>query len=234
MKTQNLITLVGKTPITIQHHLTDDPRAVKLVRVHGDELSAKECSLAWLAEQGGEFIDIENVTREVRFEWDSEWHSVDPNRMFTSNGIANSLQEQGSQPTPELLNAVEPLAQKISQLLQPASTVIAMHNNLDFNIRYYQAGGECIESADGVHQNTDMHPHDFVLVTARNDFDILKAANVNVVLLNDVVTDHSGSLSEHCMARGQRYFNIEAYRGHLQEQQRMLRVIMDYVNVPAS
>ena len=227
MKILSLITDVGQTPITINHYLTDEPREVKLIRVHGDELSAKECSLAWLSEEGGEFIDIENPWREIRFEWDTAWHSVDPNRMFSASGIATSLQEQGSVPTDALLKAVKPLANQVGQLLQKANTVIALHNNEDFNIGYYQPDGECFESGLAVHQVDNMHPHDFVLVTQAADFERLKKSQMNVVLLNDAESDHAGSLSEYCTRLGQRYFNIEALRGHLQEQKQMLRLIME-------
>ena len=225
MKTENI--LVGETTVTLQHYLTDQACTTKLIRVHGDELSARDCSLRWLQEQGGEYIDIDNPSREIRFQYQQAWHSVDPNRMFSSEGISASIRELGSEPTQALIQAVQPIAEKISQLLLPATTVVALHNNLDFNINYYLPGGECVGSGRQVHQSNKWHPHDFVLVSDASDFDNLANLDVNVVLLNDEVTDHSGSLSEHCMARKQRYFNIETYRGHVNEQFQLLRWVME-------
>ena len=54
----------------------------------------------------------------------------------------------------------------------------------------------------------------------------LKEAEINVILQDNEKYVNDGSLSVHCGVNGIRYINIEAQRGHFDEQLRLIKIVM--------
>jgi hypothetical protein len=127
-------------------------------------------------------------------------------------------------------------------------TVISLHNNTpgSFNIHSYASGGDYAGDAGVPPFSTpSMDPDDFVLVTRREDFEKLKALGVNTVF-EDIQRDNGG-LSLVAKQQGLQYFNVEvqhgynrpdtctnspkSYRGHLEQQMALVRLILNQVAV---
>lgn len=215
---------LGQTDLTLTHYQNASSGLV-LARLHGDELAASRVGQAWVAENGGEFLDIENEKRNVSFTWQAQIIEFDPNRIFSRAGQIATLNSHACPSHDPILNEVEKFADAYKAYLQDRGAVIALHNNIDFNLGYYLPGGECEASALAVHHNPRENPHDFVIVTQARDYKALQTAGVNVVLENGEKLDFPGSLSAYCQSINLRYFNIETFRGHDTQQQTLLETI---------
>lgn len=218
-KTITTLTLGDTTLDIAQYYQSGAP--VHLIRLHGDEHDAKQCGLWWVEENGGHFIDLDHEQREHHFALGDRFMSFDPNRIFTREGI---IREVG--PDPVAIQCVQQIADHIRHCLKPATCVIALHNNEDFSIHDYLPGGEYVNSAAVIHYNPDQHPHNLILTTQCADFDFIQSHNINAVLLNASEPDHPGSLSDHCHQSGIRYFNIETHHGQLEEQKKLLALLL--------
>lgn len=211
----------------VRFHIYGNPKSdISLLRVHGNEYDASDAG-RWAANAFGHcFLDIENDTREIYFDLNQEMYAFDPNRIFSQSGIEATLRAYCDDASPEAVREVESLARFITNRLRHSPLVVALHNNDDFNIRDYLAGGECQNSAKSVYQNPDMHPHDFAIVTHQADYDALKAQQINVVIEHNLNNDHPGSLSEYCLAHGIRYINIETKKGRGKTQRDILKYVL--------
>jgi len=200
------------------------------VRVHGDELEAQITGKWAVKQYGGVFLDINNATRDVFFEINHKKIAFDPNRIFSEEGIKQDLLEHGHLASDDEIAQI----QKFSEFVLNRSTrfehIIALHNNEEFNIAFYLAGGECFGSAQDIHVDPSQHKNDLIIVTHRDDFEACKAHKLNVVLQNKAQADHSGGFSEYCCKKNIRYFNVEYYKGHLDEQKKAVDIIMKIIN----
>lgn len=217
---------VGSSTVRF-HHYGNKPGPIFLLRLHGDEYDASDAGIWWVKNYGGEFLDIENDTRAVYFDIAHELYAFDPNRIFSTEGITNTLNEYCDDSSPNAVKEIEKLARFITRKLRKYALVVALHNNEDFNIHFYEEGGECFETAKDVYVNPDMHPHDFAIVSQEDDFIALKAQQINVVCELATHNDQPGSLSEYCTQQAIRYINIETKKGRGKTQREILKVVMN-------
>lgn len=216
---------LGQTPFKLAIHKRGV--GIFLIRVHGDEVDAARVGKWWVREHGGTFVDVVNETRHVFFRIGNEEFKVDPNRIFSREGIAADLKKQGCPAWPNAIEQAQKLADAMLDQCAP-SHIIALHNNRRFNIGYYKEGGECAGSANAMHENPDENPHNLVLVTHPDDFEKLKKHDVNCVLAEDG-SDYPGSLSEHFSGKNRHYFNIETEYGQIEKQKELLRIVASLV-----
>ena len=103
-----------------------------------------------------------------------------------------------------------------------------MHNNTDVNytIKSYLPGGDEAQNTAQIHINPDMDVDDFVYTTDLGFFEKLRARNINVILQDNEKYVNDGSLSVYCGKKGIPYINIEAQKGHFDEQLFLIKEVM--------
>jgi hypothetical protein len=102
-----------------------------------------------------------------------------------------------------------------------------MHNNTDVNysIKSYLPGEDESQNTADVYVSDKWDADDFVYTTDKKYFDYLKQADVNVILQDNSGFVNDGSLSVYCGKKGIPYLNIEAQKGHLDEQIKLVEIV---------
>lgn len=195
------------------------------VSLHDDESTSVEATRRILAEEGGLLIEVENYSRRnIRFRLNNGTYSVDPNRMFSRQGISKSLKEFGRAGT-KAIEEVERFAERILQLIpEDAVCVIALHNNTHgrFSARTYAAGNERSREARKVYLNKEKDEDDFFLTTDEFLYEKLANRRYNVVLQENLEPVEDGSLSVYCGKMGIRYVNLETEHGKVDTYHEMM------------
>lgn len=232
---------------------------VVLIHVHRDELDAQECGVICSNEYDINFIYFSDcnkknkelldstITREINFfnkKNISEVYSVDPNRIWTDNGIAQEILNLGvtdDNISCVLRKEISVLTHYIKNLLFGFNTIIALHNNTgdDFSILYYieniledsnvqKYQYKCGVSDIFIYDKKNIS--DFFITTSVSIFQKLKNANkFNCVLLQRSENKMDGSLSSYALSIGKDYINIEVLRGRVEVQLEMLRLLLDNI-----
>ena len=204
------------------------------LNLHDDEGTSVEAALAVLRERGGRVVELAHSgERNVTFTAGGQTYTADPNRMFTDAGRARTLAALSTDDRAGR-EALEAFADRVLALYSevPPAVVVTLHNNTEggYSAVSYGRGGEYEADAAAVtvHEGTD--PDDFFFVTDRELYDLLVEAGFNAVLQdNDAATD-DGSLSVWAARERAAYVNVEAQRGHLAEQTRMIAALVDVLS----
>jgi hypothetical protein len=162
---------------------------------------------------------VQNAERNVRI-GDGK---LDPNRMFSHVGAEANLRSLNpAWHEAELQTGLIRLDRDRARFLKAVlprrgGLLIALHNN---------GPGYSVQDetpiSDAAALNNIEHPHEFMLCTMREDFEILAKSPFNVVLQNTAPKQDDGSLSRLAALMGVRYVNIEASHGNVGDQTRML------------
>ena len=204
------------------------------LNLHDDEGTSVEAALAVLRERGGRVVElVHSGDRNATFTVGGETYEADPNRMFTDRGRARTLASLSTNGRAGR-EALEAFADRVLALYAevPPAVVVTLHNNTEdgYSAASYQPGAEYASDAAAVTVHPGTDPDDFFFVTDRALYDRLVAAGFNAVLQdNDAATD-DGSLSVWAAREGTAYVNVEAQRGHLAEQTRMIRALVDVLS----
>lgn len=190
--------------------------------VHGNETTAREVLVSHMEQTDGRAYLVENDQRYLMV----EGGRLDPNRMFSREGAEKNLRMlnpewQGDQLTRVLDRLDEDRPKFLATILpRNGQLLVAMHNNSSG----YSVKDE-VDISDKVALNNEAHPHEFMLCTTPEDFNVLSKSPFNVVLQNTGPKEDDGSLSRLAAARKVRYVNIEAGLGKAAEQRAMLEWI---------
>jgi hypothetical protein len=221
---------LGETAIDV---VVSGPNDAKLVfsNLHDDENTAVEAGLVAMRSLGGRLVELQHGgKRDVSFRVAGGSFAVDPNRIFTPEGVRRTLTGL-SHHTPAAQGAVEQFAKDLLALyaIDRADAVFALHNNSDGNYSAltYAKGGRFAADAAAVFTKDGSDPDDFFFVTETAVFDALRRRGLNVVLQNNRGATDDGSLSVYCGRSGVRYINIEAQSGHLKQQVAMILALAD-------
>jgi hypothetical protein len=201
------------------------------VNLHDDENTSVEAGLEALEQSGGRLVELRHGgPRNVAFKLRGEEFRVDPNRIFTPEGVRATLGRQ-SRYDEEAARAVGEFAEGLLAIyrLDQADAAIALHNNTEGNYSAlsYAAGGDLARDAEAVFVREGSDPDDFFFVTERPIFDALKGRGDNVVLQDNRNVADDGSLAVRCGRASLRYINVEAEHGHREEQARMIRDLVE-------
>lgn len=216
---------LGADSVAVVTHAADRPGPT-YINVHDDENTSVEAGLDVIRRRGGRVIELQHADRRnIVFTLDGTTYEFDPNRMFTDVGAETTLRQNGPF-SDSAFAVVRRFADELIEAydLAALSVVVTLHNNKegDYSAKSYATGGEYEADAADVFIVEDSDPDDFFFVTDRGFFENLKKGGFNVVLQdNDRATD-DGSLSVFCGQHGIPYVNVEAQRGHLEAQIRML------------
>ncbi|HVK96699.1 MAG TPA: hypothetical protein VM368_02725 [Flavisolibacter sp.] len=193
-----------------------------LLSVHSNERTGIETAEAFSQEHKVPFFQILNENkRMIEFSNNEKKFSVDPNRIYTDEGVRASLSKNGNYDTSDFV-LLQQFNKFILEKLDPDKVLIAMHNNTEgeYDINRYLK--DLKADADSVHVNEKIDADDFFLTTDATIFCRLKCLNYNVILQNNSGAADDGSLSVLYGKRNLPYVNIEAQHGHKEEQVRML------------
>lgn len=208
---------------------------VCMVHLHGDEENARQVALSLFGTHCANFVDLSSTSRAIHVDETGGTCLVDPNRIFTANGIARHA--FGACPTGLRTAAEADLIDFRDHQLVPAIAtcrsnpggglsgglpLVAFHNNSGLSITDYQPGGSSAAATEtdptrtGGATNPNVvsgrGPHDYILTTDPRDFAALSGAQ-NVVLQSSTIPVGSaaddGSLS--VALATDRYVNIEGF-----------------------
>lgn len=210
------------------------PPRPTLINVHDDENTSVEAGQVVIRQTGGRLIELAHGgKRRVSFEMEGERFSFDPNRIFSQDGIRQTLDRAGN----DSLAAQKTVQQFATALidrfgLDQEPVIIALHNTGrgGLAITSYLPDGDRSATAAAVHVGQPNQPGDFFYVTDRRFFDYLKHRGYNVILQDNARVTDDGSLSVYFALKNIPYLNIEAAHGHLQEQTEMVRCAVAMVN----
>ncbi|MBL0233094.1 MAG: hypothetical protein IPQ08_05450 [Chitinophagaceae bacterium] len=219
-----------RVPIRIMQYGND--RHILYLNLHDNEFTSVQAARLLLEQQGGTLVKLENNgQRMIRFRLRGKKFLVDPNRIFSREGIERSLRETRTY-MPWAVDEIEKFGQRILDLIPGnISCVVALHNNFEgsFSIKNYLPGGDRSNDAQAV-QFLDMNdPDDIALTTDEDIYRAMVAGRFNSILQDNTRVKRDGSLSVYCGARGIRYINIETEHGRLESYQRMLQVLLQYL-----
>jgi hypothetical protein len=219
---------IGDSTVEILQHYGAVGDQILFINVHEDEITSIEAVEEYSTTQPVHFVRLKhNETRRVEFTLKSRPFSVDPNRIYTRKGRRRTLRD-GGKFSFKAAKEVRFFADQILSFLEERSVVIAMHNNTDVNysIKSYLPGGDEAKNTKEVFVNPEMDPDDFIYTTEISFYEKLKDRKINVILQDNKKYVNDGSLSVYCGIRGIPYINIEAQKGHFDEQMFLIQEVM--------
>ena len=196
----------------------------RLIWIHGDEKTAELLIRKHLKKNNGTAYLIHNTEREVVI----NGFILDPNRIFTNDGVRKNLIKLNNNVSKSELNKTIKLISEdrdefFESISPPAEgLLIALHNN----IREYSIDNEIPLSTEVSIKNKN-HPdhHNFFICTNREDYNLLKKSPFNVVLQDKQIENDDGSLSWYASKKNIRFINIETRLGYLSTQTKMLKYV---------
>jgi hypothetical protein len=191
----------------------------RYLHIHGNESTARLVLEIHMRRVDGRAFLVRSQTRNVPL----AGGELDPNRMFSRIGAERNLRTLNpSWSAGQVMAALDLLDEDREKFLRRilprhGDLLVALHNNGP----NYSVQDE-IGISDASALNDRDHPDEFMLCTARPDFERIAKGPYNALLQNQVPQTDDGSLSRLCAARGIRYVNIEAAHGNEDAQRRML------------
>lgn len=199
------------------------------INLHDDELTSVDAAKRILEADGGMLIEIENDSqRNIRFKLGNQFYKVDPNRMFSKEGITKSLEQLGIT-SPKAIDEVEKLGQRIIQLIPgEAKCVVALHNNTPglFSVIEYAPGNKRSLDSKKVSINATQDTDDFFLTTDRHLYEKLADSGFNTILQDNKRCTDDGSLSVYCGKKNIRYVNCETEHGKTEQYFDMMKALV--------
>lgn len=214
-------------PIKVQQY--GDKAEIVFINLHDDEITSVDAAKRVLEVNGGLLIEVENNTqRNIRFRLDRHLYEVDPNRIFSKEGIARSLKQLG-RTSDKAIDEIEKLGRRIIQLIpEETKCVIALHNNTAdlFSVTEYAAGNKRSADSKKVYINTEQDADDFFLTTDKKLYEKLADKGFNTVLQDNKKCTQDGSLSVYCGKKNIRYVNCETEHGKTQQYYEMMKALL--------
>lgn len=200
--------------------------SISFINVHENEVTSVFAAREFLKDFGGRLTVLQqDKERYLSFYLNKQRFVVDPNRIFTTDGVRATLGTL-SKYNAEAARQTEGLAkQLLTQFIDGQKLVIALHNNTDSNYSiasYIDDGAEAINARE-VFINDEMDADDFVVTTDSAIFYQVKELNINVILQDNEKLKDDGSLSVYAGKKGIPYINVEAQEGHMEEQLEILK-----------
>lgn len=195
------------------------------VSLHDDENTCVEAALNYISRFGGRMLEFRHGRgREVVIRRNGVKEKFDPNRMFSPEGLRQSLRHYGNNSAANR-ELGSKFAREVVDLIgiEKNGTIIAVHNNTEGNltIHDFEPGGIYAEDTGEVHVSETRDTDDFFYTNSPDLFRRLVEMNYNVALRSDKILGR-GTLGEYVHLAGGIYVNVEAQHGHFGEQVQML------------
>ncbi|UKN01621.1 hypothetical protein K6119_18015 [Paracrocinitomix mangrovi] len=219
---------IGDATVQILKEYGNVNDSILFINVHEDETTSIETVYEYAKISPVHFVRLKHKeTRRIDFNLRNKAYSIDPNRIFTKKGRRKTLRD-GGKFSFKAAKSVKVFADSLLLHLNDVTVVIAMHNNTDVNysIKSYLPGGDEAKNTDQVYVNPEMDPDDFIYTTELDFYLKLKDKNINVILQDNKRFVNDGSLSVYCGVNGIPYINIEAQKGHFEEQLELIKAVL--------
>lgn len=231
-QTRHDLTL-GDAHVAVVVH-DSDQHGITFINVHENETTSIEAAREHVRTHGGRLVHLAHTgERNITFRLEDSTFVVDPNRIFTDEGIRNTLSSLGEY-SDSAHEAVATFSDSLLTILgiDTLSVVVTVHNNTDenYSILSYADGGDYQSDARFVYVDRGKDIDDFFFITEPDWFSDFRSGGFNVAVQdNEQVTD-DGSLSVLCGQQGIPYVNVEAQHGHLEIQVQMLAFLDRYLD----
>jgi hypothetical protein len=221
---------IAQSTFTLKIQQYGDNTDYVFINLHDDEETSVIAAKRILQEYGGLLIEVENkLQRNLRFQLGNYYYRVDPNRIFSSEGIKKSMEQLGRSSL-KAVTEVEKFGQYIiSQLPENAACIIALHNNTPglFSASDYAAGNNRTTESKKVYLNPDQDTDDFFLTTDSKLYEQLADKGFNTILQDNKNCTEDGSLSVYFGKRNIRYVNCETEHGKTEQYLEMMKSLLD-------
>lgn len=228
---QDITVPLGDTSITARLTVYNDTLFPYFLHLHHNEATAETSIQRYLETNGGAYLSlVNNRQRNLSFTVSGKRYVADPNRVFTPQGIRQSLLLLSTFDS-SAAKALTAFSENINALLIDSLPLIAVHNNTEgaYSILSYTPKGELAKDAARINYNSKMDADDFVLTTDEALFYYLRDENINAVLQANAVVQDDGSLSVVMGRAGISYANIETEHGHEQTQLHLLQTVTAFL-----
>ena len=218
---------LGDSSIKVIKQITNFKSKHLYLNIHEDEQTSIDVAQDFLEQTPINFVYLNHIqTRRINFNVKSKKYSVDPNRIYTKKGRRKTI-EPSRLFNFKAKNLAAKLAHIILDLIQPYEVVITMHNNTDveYSIKNYLPNGDEAQNTADIYISKNWDADDFIYTTSTDFFNHLKEADVNVILQDNKKYVNDGSLSVYCGINNIDYINIEAQKGHYDEQLKLLKIV---------
>ncbi len=206
------------------------------INMHDDENSSVEATKTLLEKRGGLLIEVDNFQkRNIKFKLGALTFQFDPNRIFTRDGIYQTLQHQNKRTHERAVNEIEKFGQWLLRLIpENPKCVIALHNNTEgnFTIKNYLPTGDRNGDARNLNISTQQDFDDFFITTDENIFCSMKEAGYNIMLQDNINAREDGSLSVYCGKKNMPYVNLETQHGKVAQYKEMMEKLLDFLDKP--
>lgn len=198
--------------------------------MHDNEETSVEASRRVMGELGGRLLELRHSgERLIKVNYNGAEFSFDPNRIFTTQGVQDTLEKYNGKSVPvEIKEEVENFGQKLLEDFQMKNEkiIISLHNNFEggYSIESYKKNGSDSLATEHVFINPEQDADNFFYVTKKEDFNKIRAMGYNVILQSSNSPD-DGSLAVVAGENGIRYINIEAEHNETDMQEKMIRDI---------
>lgn len=183
------------------------------LNLHENENTSVVAVRSYLYYNGGRLVKFaKGNTRYVTFTIDKTSFTVDPNRIFTPEGIEATLKSNGKY-SEQAAAETQKLADNILDIydFNNQATVLALHNNAgSYGAASYLPGGPYENDAEKVNIVEGSNPSDFYYVVDPSIYDAIVQNGYNVVLQNNETVTNDGSLSYYAGLQSKAYVNFEA------------------------
>lgn len=201
---------------------------IVFINLHDDEITSVDAAKRILQEHGGMLIEVENNgQRNIRYRLGQYSYKVDPNRIFSKEGIKKSL-VQLSRTSVKAIDEAAKLGERILELIpEQTKCVIALHNNTPglFSAIEYTPGNKRSIESKKVYINPDQDADDFFLTTDNSLYEKLADKGFNTILQDNKNCTEDGSLSVYCGKRNTRYVNCETEHGKTEQYYEMMKAL---------
>lgn len=233
-------TKVPITEKTIFHKLSDNTLPIRIqqygertdivfINLHDDEITSVAAAKRILEQHGGMLIKLENNgQRNIRFRLGQYFYKVDPNTIFSKEGIKKSMEQLGKT-SPKAIDEVVELGERILELIpDQTECIIALHNNTPdfFSADDYALKNKRSTDSKKIYLNPDQDPDDFFLTTDNNLYGKLADKGFNTILQDNKRCTEDGSLSVYCGRKNIRYVNCETEHGKSEQYYLMIKTLL--------
>lgn len=221
---------IAQTTFTVKIQQYGEGNDYVFINLHDDEETSVEAAKQILQEHGGLLIEVENnLQRNLRFRVGNYFYRVDPNRIFSTNGIKKSMEQLGRS-SAKAISEVEKFGQYLLSLLPgDAGCIIALHNNTPglFSANDYVAGNNRTAESKKVYINPAEDSDDFFLTTDKYLYEQLADKGYNTILQDNKNCTEDGSLSVYCGKKSIRYVNCETEHGKTRQYIEMMKALLN-------
>jgi len=220
-------------------HVYSGPRpGFTFVSLHDDENTAAQVAREFIAREGGRLVELRHGRgRNVAIRHDGHSHWFDPNRMFTSEGLARSLAYFLALSDRNMKTA-SAFAAEVERIInvQAGGTLISVHNNTEdrLSINDYRKGAMYGENTQEIALGSGQDTDDYFFTTDEVVFRALAGKGFNAALMEEAPPNDMGSLAFLARRNSAHYVVIEAQHGHLSRQREMLAALIPLLELGAA